>query len=235
MTPLLSFAIAMAAFILLHSAVSASPLRPALIKAMSEPVYRGVFSIASIAVFAWLIFAYGAARGDPANQPLWAAQAFAQPVAIGVIFLGLIIGFAGLLTPSPTAAGFEGLLAKEEPAKGMIRITRHPFLVGASLWGVGHLIVNGDRAGVVLFLGIFYVAVSGMRSIDRKRRLRDPEGWEKFAAKTSIIPFAAILQGRNRLVLSETLVQLALGVVIAGVFLWFHASLFGVAAVAGLG
>jgi uncharacterized membrane protein len=235
MTPLVIFAIAMATFILLHSAIAGSPVRSVLVRAIGEPAYRGVFSLASVAAFAWVVIAYGAARGDPTNAVLWTTPDAARPVAIGLISVGLVIGFAGLLTPSPTAVGFEGMLAKNEPAKGMTRITRHPFLVGASLWGAGHLIVNGDRAAIVLFFGVFYVALSGMRSIDRKRRLRDPEGWAKFAAATSIIPFAAIVQGRNRFVFRETAMQGVLALVIVCALVWFHASLFGAPAIAGLG
>ncbi len=235
MTPLVTFAIAMATFILLHSAIAGSPLRSTLVRAIGEPAYRGVFSLSSIAAFAWVVMGYGAARGDPANAELWTAPDAARPVAIGLVSIGLVIGFAGLLTPSPTAVGFEGMLAKDEPAKGMTRITRHPFLVGASLWGAGHLIVNGDRAAIVLFFGIFYVALSGMRSIDRKRRIRDPEGWAKFAAVTSVIPFAAIVQGRNRLAFGETAPQVFLALVIVCALVWFHATLFGAPAIAGLG
>lgn len=235
MTPLVTFAIAMATFILLHSAIAASPLRSMLVKAVGEPAYRGVFSLSSIAAFAWVVIGYGAARTDPANAALWVAPDAARPVAIGVIVVGLVLGFAGLLTPSPTAVGFESMLSREEPARGMIRITRHPFLVGASLWGAGHLIVNGDRAAIVLFFGVFYVAVSGMRSIDRKRRLRDPQGWEKFAAVTSVIPGAAIFQGRNRFVPGETALQLILSIAIVCALLWFHASLFGAPAIPGFG
>jgi uncharacterized membrane protein len=42
-----------------------------------------------------------------------------------------------------------------------------------------------------------------MPSIDRKLAARDPALWARLAPATSIIPFAAILAGRNRLALGE--------------------------------
>jgi uncharacterized membrane protein len=71
------------------------------------------------------------------------------------------------------------------------------------LWAVGHFIANGDLASVFLFGSIMIVAAAGMGSIDRKQAKRDPEGWRRFAAATSVVPFMAILAGRNRLVVSE--------------------------------
>lgn len=35
-------------------------------------------------------------------------------------------------------------------ARGIVRITRHPFLWGVALWALVHFIVNGDLASVIL-------------------------------------------------------------------------------------
>jgi ABC-type branched-subunit amino acid transport system permease subunit len=56
----------------------------------------------------------------------------------------------------------------------------------------------------VIFFGTFAIsALIGMPSIDRKLAARDPEAAAKLQAATSILPFGAILAGRNRLVLAE--------------------------------
>src|SRR5262249_46844193 len=106
-------------------------------------------------------------------------------------------------TPGPTFVGFEGALNRPEPARGVLRITRHPFLWGVALWGFGHLLVNDERFALMLFGGLAFMALFGTRSIDRKSRARNPEGWAPFAAVTSNVPFAAIVQGRNRIVFGE--------------------------------
>jgi len=76
--------------------------------------------------------------------------------------------------------------------RAMLRVTRHPFLWGVAIWAVGHLLVNGDRASIVLFGGMLILAVSGTSSIDAKRRRKLGDKWDAYAAQTSNVPFAAI-------------------------------------------
>jgi uncharacterized membrane protein len=68
-----------------------------------------------------------------------------------------------------------------------------------------------------------------MANIDRKRAAGDPEGWARFAAKTSRIPFLAIIQGRNTLRIGEIgWGRIAAGLVVYGLILYFHGWIFGV-------
>jgi uncharacterized membrane protein len=83
--------------------------------------------------------------------------------------------------------------------RGIVRITRHPFLWGVALWALVHLIVNGDLASLVLFGSLLVLALGGTVSIDAKRRRHFGEQWTQFASVTSGVPFAAIAAGRNRL------------------------------------
>jgi len=85
----------------------------------------------------------------------------------------------------------------------------------------------------VIFFGTFLaVALVGMPNIDRKRAIRDPEGWARFAAKTSRTPFLAILQGRNVFRPGEIgWVRIAAGVVLYAVTLYCHRWISGVAVI----
>jgi uncharacterized membrane protein len=81
-----------------------------------------------------------------------------------------------------------------------------------------------------MFFGSFLLlSVLGTASIDAKRRRRDPEQWSGFASQTSNVPFAAILLGRNQLVLSEIMGwrQLVAIIVFLGV-MFTHHLVFGV-------
>jgi uncharacterized membrane protein len=69
----------------------------------------------------------------------------------------------------------------------------------------------------------------GTRSIDRKGRARDAESFARFEAVSSNVPFAAILQGRNRLALGEVALPLLVGLAAALAIAWAHELLFGVA------
>jgi len=85
-------------------------------------------------------------------------------------------------------------------ARGIVRITRHPFLWGVALWALVHLIVNGDLASFILFGSLLLLALGGTVAIDAKRRRKFAGGWAQFAQTTSSVPFAAILSGRNSMV-----------------------------------
>jgi uncharacterized membrane protein len=79
----------------------------------------------------------------------------------------------------------------------------------------------------MLFGALGLMVLFGTRSIDRKGAARNPEGWAKFAAVTSNVPFAAIIQGRNKIVLSEMWWRLLAAVVAYGAFAAAHGFLIG--------
>ncbi|WP_395645642.1 NnrU family protein [Terricaulis sp.] len=229
-----AFALALGAFVLLHIGVSATGMRAMLVARLGEGPYRIAFSLASIVLLGWLILAFGAVRADPFDllaQPLWSPPDWLRWPAMMLVLLGFLLGVSGLLTPGPTLAGFEAKgLAQAEPARGVLRITRHPFLWGVALWAAGHLLANGERYSVMLFGALGLMAVFGARSIDRKGRARDPDAWARFEAVTSNAPFVAIAQGRNKIVPGEigwrALAALAAFVLVA----LLHRQLIGVPA-----
>lgn len=201
------FAWALAGFVLIHVGISATGLRARLVAAIGEWPYRGLFSLASLALLAWLVVGYQTIRGDPfdpLNEMLWLPPDWLRWPGYALSFLGVALAVTGVLSPGPTYAGFESRsLAQPEPARGVLRVTRHPFLWGAAVWGAGHLLINGERFAIMLFGGLALMAIFGARSIDRKGRARDAEAWDRFADVTSNAPFAAIAQGRNKLALGE--------------------------------
>jgi uncharacterized membrane protein len=125
----------------------------------------------------------------------------------------------------------EGALDRPDVVKGMLRITRHPFLWGVAIWAAGHLLVNGDRASIVLFGAMLLLALFGTSSIDAKRKRALGATWDGFAAQTSNVPFAAILAGKQKLSLGEIgWWRLALAVAIWAALLFGHPYAFGVSA-----
>jgi uncharacterized membrane protein len=152
----------------------------------------------------------------------------ARPVVLGLMFFAFQFAVIGLTTPSPTATGGEKTLDADEPARGILRVTRHPFLWGVAIWGFCHLLVNADPPALLFFGALLVLALVGPESIDRKRRRKYGERWSRFEAVTSNIPFAAIATGRNRLVLGEFgAFRIALGVGLYLLLLGLHARLFG--------
>jgi len=79
-----------------------------------------------------------------------------------------LLAVIGLTTSNPTIVGEEGRVAR--PPEGIVRVTRHPFLIGVGLWAVVHLIANGDLASFIFFGSLAVTALAGTVSIDAKRR-----------------------------------------------------------------
>lgn len=183
-------------FLLIHFGVSGTRLRDVLTARIGEGPYRAAFALASVCGIVWMVYAY---RHAPAIG-LWGVQLGFRPAAYGLVFIAFLLAVIGISTPSPTRVGMESKLAHgPEAVRGIVRITRHPFLWGIALWAAVHLIVNGDAASVVLFGSLLILAIGGTASIDAKRRRKYPEQWASFAETTSAIPFAAIIGRRNRL------------------------------------
>jgi len=224
---------AAAVFLLIHFVVSGTRLRDAITAKIGQGPYMGLFALASVGALTWLGFAYAAARSEP-DPVFWAATPATEWIQLALTFVAFMLIVPGLLTPNPTSVRQEATLDRPDVAKGMVRITRHPFLCGVAIWAAGHLLVNGDGASLVLFGSLLVLAIFGTVSIDAKRRRALGEKWDAFAAQTSAAPFAAIAQGKQSLKLGEIgWWRLALGVVVWAALIWAHPLMFGVSALPG--
>jgi len=228
MTELLAAA---AAFILLHLLVSGTRMRDVLTGRIGQGPYMGLFSLASIGLLVWLGFAFGKAHADPANPVYWTAPTAARWVQAGVQLVAVVLAVVGLTTPNPTSVAQLGVLDKPDAVRGVLRITRHPFLWGAALWGLGHLLVNGNLAAIILFGAIGVLAIAGTFSIDAKRKRVVGAAWDAFAAQTSNVPFGAVASGRQSVKFGEIgWARLVGGVAIWAALLFGHVYMFGVSA-----
>jgi len=194
---MLNLVTASAYFLLIHFGVSGTRVRDRLVARLGAGLYRGMFAFASVIGLVWMIYAY---RHAPTVE-LWGVVLGFRPAAYLLVLIAFIFVVVGITTSSPTRVGMESTVGQgKEAARGMVRITRHPFLWGIALWALVHLIINGDLASLILFGSLLVLAVGGTLSIDAKRQRSFGEQWMKFAEVTSDIPFAAIAGGRNRLV-----------------------------------
>lgn len=213
---------ATALFLGLHWIISGSPLRTPIVNALGAKPFQALFSLAVAVSIVWMGYAYAHAPYIPTWGPLPALKPLAW-----VLTLLAFVGFAGSLTAkNPTTLG-QGRPDEIEPT-GMVRITRHAGLIALGLWGLGHFLVRGDWASHLLFGSFAFQGLIAPMNLDRKYRNRHGAAWEVFARKTSYIPFVAIAQGRNRLVLSEiNWVAVGAGVALFVLVLVFHESWFG--------
>jgi uncharacterized membrane protein len=214
--------VAVVVFIAIHLLVSGTTLRDRIVAVIGEGPYLGLFSLASIASLVWMVLAFGPARDSPANTSFWGIGHANRDTAILLVFIAFLFAVPGLLTNSPTRVRGGEQVDKPAAVTGMMRITRNPFLSGVAIWAVAHLIANGRLADIILFGGLLIVAVLGPPSIDAKRRRALGDRYRAFEAQTSNIPFAAIIQGRQKLVLGEIWWRLIVAVIVWAALLWAH-------------
>ncbi|MGE0716555.1 MAG: NnrU family protein [Alphaproteobacteria bacterium] len=217
-------------WIVLHLGVAGSPLRGMLLAKLGAGPYRGLFALTSAIGLTALGVTYRYAAGpvlwDLGQGARWATLFLMLPTLL--LFVGSVTG------ANPTAVGGERLLAREDAATGIFRVTRHPMLWAFSLWAIGHLLVRGAVPDLLLFGSILLTTLAGMASIDRKRTRAAPEEWRRYAAATSLLPFAAILGGRNRFVWKEIAGwRLLLAIVAWAALVALHPIVFGLPALPG--
>lgn len=221
-------ALSCAMFLAIHLLIAGTTMRDRLVAVLTEGGYMAAFSLASVAVIVWMCVSFNAAlAGD--NPQLWYLGEGVKHAGGIVMALAFLMVVPGLLTPNPTSVGQASLAGREDVARGMLRITRHPFLWGVAIWAAFHLLANGDEASAIFFGSFLVLSLAGTASIDAKRNRKSPDDWGRFAAVTSNVPFAAILSGRNRLSIGELLTwrQLVAIIVFAGIFVTHHL-IFGV-------
>jgi uncharacterized membrane protein len=210
-------------WLFIHIGLSGTTLRDAATARLGEKRFAIVFSLASVVAIVLLVMAYN----DAETGFLWAPADWLRWV-LALLMLPAFVLFMASHRRNPTAMGNKGL--GEEP-RGIQRVTRHPMLWSFAIWAFVHLIANGDTASLVFFGAFLVTALAGMPSIDAKLARRHGDSWARFAATTSIIPFAAIAAGRNRLALAEIgWMPPVIGLVLWAALLHFHRGIFGVPA-----
>jgi len=192
MDPIAHLTLATLVFLGAHF-VTSTPLRQTLVEAINERVYLGAYSLISLVTLGWMIWAYARAP----FQPLWQVPGLRLwPLVVMPFALILIAG--GGMTRNPTAVMQQAALKADEPARGIIRVTRHPIMWGVILWAAAHILARGDLASLVFFGGFLVLAALGTALIDARKADALGEDWKRFADVTSNVPFGAIVNGRNR-------------------------------------
>jgi uncharacterized membrane protein len=192
---LVSLAIAGLAFCGSHVLLSSTGLRGSLRDQLGERGYLAVYSLTAAATFAWFLVAYAHAP----VIPLWPEQRWTALVPVVVMPLASILLVAGYTTPNPTAVTMERLARADDPAPGVLRVTRHPVMWAIGLWAVSHIVANGDVRSFIFFGAFAALSLGGTQLIDRKKRLALGSDWPRLAEITSNVPFAALVTGRARM------------------------------------
>jgi len=193
--------IAAVVFVGSHFGISSTGLRDELVRRLGERAYLGLYSAVALILLAWLIRAY-ATVGDPLI--LWIRPPLLIVLPLVVMPLALLLFVGGYTQRNPTAVMQSKPVAAGRPAPGVLAITRHPLMWAIGLWALVHLVISDNVASFIFFGAFAILALHGTRVLDaKKQRTWPPEDWQRFAAATSNVPFAAVFTSRNEVRIVE--------------------------------
>ena len=207
---LLGFAIA-------HSGLAS--LRPWAEKYIGPRLYRVLFALVSLPLATALIVYFFNHRYE--GFQLWQVQGVP-----GIQTLVWLLSAISFLFLYPATFNLLEIAAIQKPQvhlyeTGIIRITRHPQMVGQVIWCIAHTLWIGTSFTLVTSIGLVLHHLFGVWHGDRRLSYRYGEAFESVKARTSIIPFLAIFQGHQTLKLQEFLRPSYLGVAVFILLLWW--------------
>ncbi len=217
-------ALALVCFLLPHAIPSLPGLKSALIKALSRKGYLFLYVLISVLTFIWLIIATLRAP----YVELWRMQPWMIYVAVVMIAASCILLITGLITPNPLSLSLRKA-NPEEPHPAILSYTRHPLLWGFGLWGLSHVLVNGDIAAIILF-GILAVFALGYIPLmdHRMQRTLGKAQWRALSHNTSALLFGSLLMGRFGLLWDRLLaIGVVSGLAVFFVLLFLHEPVIG--------
>jgi uncharacterized membrane protein len=221
----LSLIIAGAAFCGSHILLSSTRLRGSLREQLGEYGFLAVYSLTALVTFAWFLVAYSHAP----TIIVWPTQRWMALVPVVVMPLATVLLVAGYSTPNPTSVGMERFARADDPAPGVLRVTRHPVMWAIGLWAISHVIANGDLRSLVFFGAFAALSLGGTVLIDRKKQLALGSNWSRLGEVTSNFPFAALVTGRTRLRWRDiSLLRIAAGLLLYIVLYRAHSMIAGI-------
>ncbi|MFD1611694.1 NnrU family protein [Sphingomonas tabacisoli] len=181
MNPLTQVVVATIAFVGTHFLMS-HRLRAPMVARLGERGFQGVYSLVSLTIFAWLIWAMFQVGPEPM---LWTAPHWAWLVG-GAVMLVASVLLVGSLIGNPALPGMS--VSEREP-RGVFAITRHPMMWSFALWAAVHAAIWPQPSVLVLCAGIALLALAGAAGQDGKKSRLQPDFWPVWRAKTAFVPF----------------------------------------------
>ena len=106
-------------------------------------------------------------------------------------------------------------------ATGIIRISRHPQAIGQIIWCFAHFLWIGSSFMLVTCIGLIGHHLFAIWHGDKRLKAKFGNDFEILKSNTSVIPFLAVLDGRQKLNWQEFLRPSQLGICIAIAFFWW--------------
>lgn len=184
---MLLLTVGLALFVAVHLIPTNPGLRRSLVTRYGETAYKGAFSLFALAGLVLMVIAWGKAK----RVGIWTPPAWGRHATMALMLP---------VFPLLVMANLPGRISA---------VVRHPMVTAVKLWALAHLLVRGDSASLILFLGLLGWAVYDRISL----KSRQSQG------------LVTIKSGP----LANDIIAIVIGLVIYAVFVrWGHAWLIGV-------
>jgi uncharacterized membrane protein len=207
---LLGFAIA-------HSGLAA--LRPWGETKIGARLYRVLFALVSIPLATVLMIYFFNHRYD--GLQLWQVQGIP-----GIKTLVWLLAFISFIFLYPATFNLLEIAAIQKPQvhlyeTGIIRISRHPQMVGQVIWCIAHTLWIGTSFTLVTSFGLIAHHLFAVWHGDHRMQARYGEAFTVVKQRTSVMPFFAIFDGRQTLKWQEFFRPAYIGVIGFTLLFWF--------------
>ena len=204
-------------FAIAHSGLAA--LRPWGESKIGARLYRLVFASISIPLALVLIIFFINHRYD--GLVLWQLQ-----TVWGMKAMVWVLSAVSFLFLYPATFNLLEIAAVSKPEvhlyeTGIMRISRHPQMVGQIVWCLAHTLWIGTTFTVLTSFGLIAHHLFAVWHGDRRLEKRHGQAFLKVKERTSVIPFLAVLDGRQSLKWHEFLRPAYAGVAAFVWLLWW--------------
>ena len=135
------------------------------VEKMGEAAYKGIYSLLSIIGFVLIV--YG--KGDSDFVEVWNPPVWTRHLTMLLVLVAML-----LLSISQIPNNFK-------------RVIKHPMLLAVTIWGLAHLLANGDLASMILFGGFVVFSVVKMITIEKHKPYVQPISVKPYWNFVSII------------------------------------------------
>ncbi|MCC6763365.1 MAG: hypothetical protein IT293_01770 [Deltaproteobacteria bacterium] len=203
-----------------HLGLSSVRVRARLVSRIGTGPFLGLYSIVAFLFFVPLVWIYF--TNKHAGPLLWSIPL--GPVLRWLLYAAMLVAYilivAGLFRPSPAA-----IVPGDPRPRGAQRLTRHPLLMGFGLFGLLHMVPNGNAADVAFFGGFPLFVLIGCRHQDERKLATGPVEFAAFYRETPFLPFTGSATWQGIRELGPAVVLGALGTTF--LLRWFHGAWFG--------
>lgn len=206
-------------FAIAHSGLAA--LRIWAEQKVGARLYRVAFALVSIPLAVVLFIYYFNHRYD--GLSLWNFQG-----VTGLHEFVAVLSAIAFLFLYPATFNLGEVAAIQKPQvylfeTGITRISRHPQLLGMSLWCIAHTLWLGTSFALTTAIALVSYHLFAVWHGDQRLFKRHGEAFLELKKRTSVFPFLAIAQGRQQFVFKEFFRPAYIGVALTVViFRWLH-------------